>query len=50
MSRQTATERKSVYELVTDRIIEQVEKGVAPWRKPWRSGVSVTFNGKPVSS
>lgn len=49
MSRQTATERKSVYELVTDRIIEQVEKGVAPWRKPWRSGVSVTFNGKPVN-
>jgi antirestriction protein ArdC len=26
----------SVYEIITDRIIKQLESGVAPWRKPWR--------------
>lgn len=26
---------KSVYEMVTDRIIEQLENGVIPWQKPW---------------
>ena len=26
---------KSVYEMVTERIIEQLEKGVIPWEKPW---------------
>ena len=25
----------SVYEIVTDKIIKQLESGVAPWRKPW---------------
>ena len=25
----------SVYEIVTQRIIEQLEAGVAPWKKPW---------------
>jgi antirestriction protein ArdC len=25
----------SVYELITDKIIKQLESGVAPWRKPW---------------
>ena len=27
----------SVYEIITERIIEQLESGVAPWRKPWTS-------------
>jgi len=27
----------SVYEIVTQRIIEQLEAGVAPWKKPWTS-------------
>lgn len=26
---------KSVYEMVTERIIEQMESGVIPWNKPW---------------
>ena len=26
---------KSVYEMVTDRIIEQLKSGVIPWEKPW---------------
>ena len=28
---------KSVYEMVTDRIIEELEKGIIPWKKPWKS-------------
>jgi len=27
----------NVYELITDKIIQQLESGVAPWRKPWRA-------------
>ena len=30
-----STEHKDVYSIVTDRIIEHLEKGVIPWRKPW---------------
>ena len=27
--------KKDIYEMVTDRIIEQLEKGYIPWQKPW---------------
>jgi hypothetical protein len=27
----------SVYGIVTEKIIKQLESGVAPWRKPWTS-------------
>ena len=27
----------NVYEIVTEKIISQLESGVAPWRKPWTS-------------
>jgi antirestriction protein ArdC len=27
----------TVYEIVTDRIIDSLSNGVVPWRKPWRS-------------
>lgn len=27
----------NVYEIVTESIIKQLESGVAPWRKPWRT-------------
>jgi antirestriction protein ArdC len=27
----------TVYEIVTESIIKQLESGVAPWRKPWRA-------------
>lgn len=26
---------KNVYEIVSTKIIEQLEKGVVPWKKPW---------------
>ena len=35
---------KSVYEMVTDRIIEQLESGVIPWEKPWTGVKSGAFN------
>lgn len=28
----------NVYEIITARIIEQLERGTVPWRKPWRGG------------
>jgi antirestriction protein ArdC len=30
----------SVYEIITDRIIKQLESGVAPWHKPWKTSGS----------
>jgi antirestriction protein ArdC len=27
---------QSVYQIVTDKILEALEKGVIPWRRPWR--------------
>ena len=35
---------KSVYEMVTERIIEQLEKGVIPWQKPWTGIKNGAFN------
>jgi antirestriction protein ArdC len=30
-------QHSSVYQIVTEQIIKQLESGVAPWRKPWRT-------------
>ena len=35
---------KSVYEMVTDRIIKQLESGVIPWEKPWTGVRSGAYN------
>lgn len=43
---------KSVYEMVTERIINQLEQGVIPWEKPWtgiRSGAYNRINKKSYS-
>ena len=43
---------KSVYEMVTERIINQLEQGVVPWEKPWtgiRSGAFNRISKKPYS-
>ena len=34
----------NVYELVTNRIISELENGVIPWEKPWSGSVSGAFN------
>ncbi len=52
--KQTTTDRPSVYQIVTDRIIASLKDGVIPWEKPWKAptfaGGSVPRNfvtGKP---
>lgn len=35
---------KAVYEMVTKRIIEQLESGVIPWRKPWSGTKNGAYN------
>lgn len=35
---------KTVYEMVADRIIEQLESGVIPWEKPWSGTRSGAYN------
>lgn len=37
MATQTKTHR-DVYAIITDKIIEQLEHGAVPWRKPWYDG------------
>src|SRR4051794_15348792 len=32
---QSSNSRQSVYQLVTDRILEALDRGVIPWRRPW---------------
>ena len=31
------TEKPSIYQVVTDRIIASLEQGIIPWEKPWQS-------------
>jgi antirestriction protein ArdC len=33
----------NIYEHITNRIIEQLEKGVIPWRKPWRGNEPINY-------
>ena len=35
--------KTSIYEMVTTRILEQLEKGVIPWRKTWRGSEPRNF-------
>ena len=38
----------NVYEIVAEQVIRQLEQGVAPWRKPWRTELPVNLvSGKP---
>ncbi len=38
---------KDVYGIITDRIIEQLNKGTVPWRKPWaEAGIPTNFISK----
>lgn len=32
-----------VYQMVTDKIISELEKGVVPWRKPWKTEASINY-------
>lgn len=36
--------KTNVYEMVTERIIAELEKGVIPWEKPWTGVRSGAYN------
>lgn len=36
--------KNNVYQMVTDRIVEQLDKGIIPWQKPW-SGACLADGG-----
>lgn len=35
--------RNNIYQMVTDRVIEQLKKGIIPWHRPW-TGTAGTIN------
>ena len=35
--------QRKIYEIINERIIDLLEKGEIPWRKPWVSGDPVNF-------
>lgn len=37
-TRKTSASSDNVYDIITTKIIASLEKGVAPWRKPWNVG------------
>lgn len=39
-----STTSKSVYDIVTERILDQLAKGVVPWRRPWAGAASAPKN------
>ncbi|EIK0449540.1 DUF1738 domain-containing protein [Salmonella enterica] len=39
-----------LYQAVTDKIVAAMEKGVAPWRKPWRTERQLSVNALPVNA
>ena len=34
----------SIYSMVTDRIVAQLEKGIVPWQKPWTGVIEGAYN------
>lgn len=43
-------QRADLYQQVTDKIIAAIEKGVPPWRRPWRSAQNVHGSTLPVNA
>lgn len=35
MAKKEKKEKFNIYEMITNKIIEQLEKGIVPWRRPW---------------
>jgi antirestriction protein ArdC len=40
------TDMSEVYQIVTDRIVDALNKGVVPWRKPWKGEANVPTSFK----
>lgn len=49
MAKKSKSERKDVYEAITEGMLEVIEKeGLAPWQKPWAGGMPKNLvSGKP---
>lgn len=41
------SEKRDVYQEVTDRIVAAIEGGSPPWRRPWREGEGRSGDGRP---
>ena len=50
MTTTTKTPRVDVYTRVTDRIIEQLSRGVKPWLKPWNAEHAAGRITRPLRS
>ncbi|WP_433947028.1 ArdC family protein [Paenibacillus sp. SN-8-1] len=37
---------EKIYEMVTNRMIQLLEKGIVPWRRPWRVGAAVNWKSQ----
>ena len=35
---------KNVYQMVTDRVIEQMQQGIIPWHRPWTGAADGAMN------
>jgi len=48
MRRKNKKSRKSVYEIVTEQIVEKLRDGVVPWRRPWKSSATIarSYDGR----
>ena len=56
MAKKSKLDRADIYTRITDRIVEDLEKGVRPWMKPWsvantngRISRPLRHNGLPYS-
>lgn len=43
-SNKSANSKSDVYSIVTSRIIDELEKGIIPWQKPWHGTACGAFN------
>ncbi len=56
MSRKTYTDRTDIYKRITQQIVDDLERGVRPWMKPWSGATThgritrpMRHNGQPYS-
>ena len=52
MAHKRTNPTSDVYQIVTDKILEQMAKGIVPWQKPWHGGLegAVSYaTGRPYS-
>lgn len=52
MAQKRTNPTTDIYQIVTDRILEQLEQGVIPWQKPWHGGLEGAISyatGRPYS-